>query len=158
MTGQPNWPSAQAVGDAIAAEVERHHDVIAGWIAGSHHDFDAFADAHTTDFTMIDPDGVVHTRDVALSAVAAAHGSRPGLRIRIANVRVVANRVATYEEWHEDDRAAPPRIATAVFRLDRSAPHGLRWAHLHETWIRHPQQFRGISGSQPRAVPAERCG
>ncbi|MEU4579946.1 NmrA family NAD(P)-binding protein [Nonomuraea sp. ATR24] len=115
----------------VGAEIVRHHRVIERWLAGTG-GFEAFAEAHAPDFTLVTPDGQALSRERVLAEVAAARGADPGLRVEIRDARVVAGSgplvVAAYEEWQR----GRGRRATAVLRREGGA---LRWAHLHETWI-----------------------
>ncbi|TDC85578.1 DUF4440 domain-containing protein [Nonomuraea deserti] len=128
-------------------EVIRLHRVIEAWLTGTadRADFVSFTGALAPDFTLAGPDGVAMTREKVRAWVEGSHGSAPDLRITIRDVRVVADSgdlvVATYEEWHgtaagghAPSPAARGRRATVVFRRGP----GLRWLHLHETWLAAP--------------------
>ncbi|MFD1939104.1 DUF4440 domain-containing protein [Nonomuraea mangrovi] len=130
-----------AVGEVeCRAEVVRHHRVIEAWLTGRapRTELDVFAAAHTPDFAYTTPDGQTLPLPHLLAMIEPAHGAAPSLTIEIHDVRVVAGAdtvvVATYDEHHHgpDPR---DRRATVVFVRDATAPHGLRWRHLHETWI-----------------------
>lgn len=120
--------------------VEGLHRTIEGWLTGrSPRTLDAFAefaDAHAADFTMITPDGVLVPRDELFVGFEAAHGSSPGLAIRIEGVDVVSvderSAVATYEEWQDGPGGHTGRRSTVLFDIDGAE---LRSRHLHETWI-----------------------
>ncbi|TDD18768.1 nuclear transport factor 2 family protein [Nonomuraea diastatica] len=128
-------------------EVIRHHRVIEEWLTGAadRAGFESFAGALAPDFTLVGPDGVAMTQGEVRAWVEGSHGSAPDLRITIRDVRVVAESgdlvVAAYEEWHRTapgghapSPAARGRRATVVFRRGP----GLRWLHLHETWLAAP--------------------
>lgn len=127
---------------ACAAEVERLHRVLEGWLSGavphSAEDFAAFCDSHTPEFTLITGDGAELTRDQVMDAVRRSHGSAAQLRIRTHGTRLVAADahllVAAFSEQHSGTPDARSRRCTAVFERDSSAPHGLRWRHLQETY------------------------
>ncbi|MER5422340.1 DUF4440 domain-containing protein [Streptosporangium roseum] len=128
---------------ACRAEIVRLHEVIERWLSGraprTAEEFDAFADAQLPGFTLSGPDGSSLTRDQVLAWVEAAHGRTPGIEIRIREVELVAADgpllVAAYQEWQRGTGADRNRRSTAVFLRDPAAPHGLRWRHLHETWM-----------------------
>lgn len=68
-----------------------------------------------------------------------AHGSQPGLTIEIKDVQLreageelVAG---TYEEWQSGEEKEDGRLSTVLFRKTPEAPNGLRWLHVHETWL-----------------------
>ncbi|GAA4912873.1 nuclear transport factor 2 family protein [Streptomonospora salina] len=129
--------------DACAAEIERLHRVLQGWLSGavpcSAEEFAAFSDAHIPEFTLITGDGAELTRDQVIGSVRSAHGSAERLRIRTHGTRLAAADtrllVASFTEQHSGTPDARSRRCTAVFERDPSAPHGLRWRHLQETYL-----------------------
>jgi hypothetical protein len=135
--------SVDELRDRCAAQIGDLHRVIERWLGGraprSPAAFAAFADAHAAGFTMVTPDGALLGRDELLPGFEGAHGSAPGLRIRISDVTVVhadsAGVVVTYEEWQEGPAGRSGRRSTVLLERDADAPHGLRSRHLHETWI-----------------------
>ncbi|MER5318151.1 hypothetical protein [Streptosporangium roseum] len=128
---------------ACRAEIVRLHEVIERWLSGraprTAEEFDAFAGALLPGFTLSGPDGSSLTRDQVLAWIEAEHGRTPGIGIRIREMELVAAEgpllVAAYQEWQRGTGADRDRRATAVFLRDPAAPHGLRWRHLHETWM-----------------------
>ncbi|ACZ91710.1 DUF4440 domain-containing protein [Streptosporangium roseum] len=131
------------VAAACRAEIVRLHEVIERWLSGraprTAEEFDAFAGSLLPGFTLSGPDGPSLTRDQVLAWVEAEHGRTPGIEIRIREVELVAADgsllVAAYQEWQRGTGADRNRRSTAVFLRDPAAPHGLRWRHLHETWM-----------------------
>ncbi|TDC55110.1 DUF4440 domain-containing protein [Actinomadura sp. KC345] len=117
-------------------EVIEHHRFIESWLSGRATDLGGFFDMHTPDFTWYDPDGAVLTLADLRGAMEEAHGTVPGLRIRILEPRVLLDRdgltVATYEEHHPDTT----RRAVAMMVPAPEARNGLLWRSLHETWTR----------------------
>lgn len=86
-------------------------------------------------FVMIGPDGRSSDAEQVRAFVEGAYGRRPtGFEIRNVAVRPDAP-VGTYEEWQTVDGVATGRISTAVMVPDPGMPNGLRWVHLHETWL-----------------------
>ncbi|MFI6297220.1 DUF4440 domain-containing protein [Nonomuraea sp. NPDC050790] len=121
---------------AVREEVVRHHEVIERWLSGEPgQGFEEFERAHAEGFTLAGPDGRTLDRGQVLRQVRELRGAAPGLRIEIRDVRVVAAEgallVAAYEEWQQDGA----RGSTAVLRREDG---GLRWLHLHETWLPAP--------------------
>jgi hypothetical protein len=135
--------SADSLRDRCAAQIGDLHRTIEDWLGGrsprTQAAFAAFADAHAPGFTMVTPDGALHRRDELLPGFEGAHGSAPGLSIRIADVTVVhvdvGCVVATYEEWQDGPAGRSGRRSTVLLDRYDAAPHGLRSRHLHETWI-----------------------
>jgi len=125
------------------AQVVDLHRVIEDWLTGraprTRDAYAAFADAHAPAFTMVTPEGALLARDELLPGFEGAHGSAPGLRIRIEDVAVVhadaGGVVVTYEEWQDGPAGRSGRRSTVLLERHAPAPHGLRSRHLHETWI-----------------------
>jgi len=44
--------------------------------------------------------------------------------------------LATYEEWQELERQTTARLSSMLFQGAQSTPNGLKWLHVHETWIK----------------------
>ncbi|TQM35957.1 DUF4440 domain-containing protein [Pseudonocardia cypriaca] len=129
--------------DRCAAQIRDLHRVIEDWLTGraprTAEAFAAFADAHSPEFTMVPPDGALLGRDELLPGFESAHGTAPGLRIRISDVALVhadtGGILVTYEEWQDGPAGKSGRRSTVLLEPHTSAPHGLRSRHLHETWI-----------------------
>jgi hypothetical protein len=123
------------------AEIVGLHDFFEGWLGGTLPDtddaFERFERTIGEAFTFIDPDGRFLERAELVAHLRAAHGARPGLRIRIENPRIrhetCGLTIATYEEWQEAGDKTTGRLSSAVFR-DRG--EGVEWVHVHETWLR----------------------
>jgi hypothetical protein len=129
--------------DRCAAQIRDLHRVIEDWLTGraprTAEAFAAFADAHSPEFTMVPPDGALLRRDELLPGFEGAHGTAPGLRIRISDVALVhadtGGIMVTYEEWQDGPAGQSARRSTVLLEPHNGAPHGLRSRHLHETWM-----------------------
>ena len=129
--------------DRCAAQIRDLHRVIEDWLTGraprTAEAFAAFADAHSPEFTMVPPDGALLGRDELLPGFEGAHGTAPGLRIRISDVALVhadtGGILVTYEEWQDGPAGQSARRSTVLLEPHTAAPHGLRSRHLHETWM-----------------------
>jgi hypothetical protein len=129
--------------DRCAAQIRDLHRVIEDWLTGraprTAEAFAVFADAHSPEFTMVPPDGALLGRDELLPGFEGAHGTAPGLRIRISDVALVhadtAGILVTYEEWQDGPAGQSARRSTVLLEPHTAAPHGLRSRHLHETWM-----------------------
>ena len=133
--------------ERVRAEVERLHAIIEELLSRAATDdgsrdetLAAFVRSHSPDFTLTEPGGHTLRWAEVRAMIEAARGAAPGLRITIEDVRVVVTAsehvVATYREVHERPEGDTlTRAATAVFERDADAVHGLRWRHLHETWV-----------------------
>lgn len=126
---------------AVTAEIEELHAEFARWYGGATDDFSRIENAIAADFMFIAPHGEVVAVSDLLAGIRADHGRRP-LAIRIENVQVrwhsADATVATYEEWQEADGVTTARLSSVLFTPDASAPHGLAWRHVHETWLVPP--------------------
>jgi hypothetical protein len=119
--------------DASLVAIER-------WLSGvdtSPAALDAMLAPFSAEFTMIMTDGRALDRDGTRALFAKLGGAKPGLRITLSDIRVVADDashvVLTYfEAQHAASGALPARRATAVF--ERDAAGVVRWTHLQETF------------------------
>lgn len=133
--------------DQCRAEVEELHAFFQAWLDGSLPNSDAVFSRFTavTDpaFTLISPAGQVEDAAAAAQWIYAARGTRPGVRLwtdqhtlRCADERTA---VVTYREWQTNAGVTTLRLSTAVLAADPAAPNGLRWLHVHETWLPLPE-------------------
>lgn len=127
---------------AVRHEIDALHEFFVGWFSGAlpEHVFDTqFTPRFDPEFVLIPPSGELLTLAQLSGGLRAARGSNPDFRIAIREVQlrhVAASQVlATYEEWQRHALASTPpdnaRVATVLF--DRA--DGLRWLHVHETWL-----------------------
>lgn len=90
-------------------------------------------------FTFVSAHGRLLSRDELLDVLCGAHGSRPGLEIRIEEptLRSVEGRIvlATYVEHQRTGEAETRRLSTAMLEAAPGDATGWRWRHVHETWI-----------------------
>ena len=121
---------------AFDIEVRELHSFFERWFAGTADRAELRRlDVLDDSFHMIGPDGRLHRVGEVRSAIESAYGRRSVL-IEIRNVRVHRSApVGTYEEWQTTDGELTGRISSAVMEGDPLAPNGLRWMHLHETWL-----------------------
>ncbi len=135
-----------SITDDCRREIEALHRFFVAWFHGTAPDDDAtwqrFDAVMAPDFGLVSPSGSHQERDELLSGLRALHGCRPpeqGFAIWIENYacRRVAGDVilATYEEWQRIDGIERGRLSSAVFERHAAAPHGVRWMHVHETWL-----------------------
>lgn len=115
-----------------------------------------FGDALAPDFSLIDTDGSVVSRDDLVSGLRGAHNRWPGGgSIGISEVQPVMVQgdiaVLTYVEHHDFDggegRKMSARRSTVTFHDDADGPNGVRWKHLQETWIMAPHAVCPDHGS-----------
>lgn len=122
-------------------EIVEQHRFIEAWLRGTAEAalLTAFVDMHTSDFALYGPDGTVTGIQEVATGFGRARGTMPGIDVKIRNARVLTAAdgivVAVYEEHQRVEGSWNARSSTAVFVEDPAARHGLRWRHLHETWI-----------------------
>ena len=103
-------------------------------------DFSLFERAMGTDMRMIPPSGAVLDRDQVIGHVRANRGAFDGdFAIEIADIRPVWQGadaiVVAYVEKQERAGERTARRACALFVESPSAPHGVEWRYLQETWM-----------------------
>ncbi len=131
-------------GDAVQSEVEALHRFFVEWFGGACAGTEAelrrgLLQRLDEAFVLVPPAGLVLSRDELTASIKAGYGSNPAFRIAIRNVQVRrawdGHLLATYEEWQRNARASSPpdnaRIASVLF----DARDGLKWLHVHETWL-----------------------
>jgi hypothetical protein len=121
-------------------EIKRLHDTFVALYTGDTTDFTRVDAALAEDFEMVTPDGTTVEREAVLSMIRErADSYAPGaFDIEIRNVALVAAEeqmtACRYEEWQTTPDGEEGRVSTAVFRADSTAPGGLSWVSVHETW------------------------
>nr|WP_235019647.1 DUF4440 domain-containing protein [Natrialba sp. INN-245] len=125
------------------AEIEALHEFFVDWYSGAL-DRDAFTRLERTlapDFELVTPDGNRRDRAAVVSGIREDYGrdDEGTFSIDIRNVEVVEQMdgfaVVRYEEFQETTDGTTGRISTALFRDDPSAPGGVVWVDLHDTWL-----------------------
>ena len=128
----------------VREEVDALHRFFVGWFTGALPDTDEifqrdFLARFDDDFLLIPPAGVILAVSMLGGGFRAEHGKNPDFRIAIRETRVrriMGDLVlATYEEWQRNAvESSPPdngRVSSVLFRREQ----GLRWLHVHETWL-----------------------
>lgn len=134
--------------ETVRAEIEGLHEFFIDWFTGSCENSDSvfherFRDRFSADFLLIPPAGVIVDLAEMTAAIRSGYDGSPGFRIAIRNVTIrqqfEGHLLATYEEWQVNaTNSTPPnngRVATVLMRTDENRPSGLRWLHVHETWL-----------------------
>lgn len=129
---------------SIQIEIKELHQFFQAWfraeLPNTDAAFERFANAMAPDFRMIVPSGNIIECEPLLERLRGTYGAQPDLQIRLENVMVYWTKnetaLATYEEWQSAESSiSTARISTALFAKDASAPNGLKWLHVHETWM-----------------------
>lgn len=127
--------------EKVTAEIIALHREFERWFRGESDDPTRMEASIPADFTFISPGSEIVPADTLVAGLLASHGSRQ-IRIRIENPVIRWSDdsavLATYEEWHDHADYRTARQSTALFTLDVNAPGGLRWRHVHETWMQPP--------------------
>jgi len=143
----PDMEESEAASNSVykrsVREIEDLHQFFEDWLSGelpnTGEAFRRLDRALVPEFRLVHPSGEWRRREDILTGLRQAHGSRPGLTIEIRDVRLreagedlVA---ATYDEWQRSKEEEDGRRSTVVFRRTPEASTGLRWLHVHETWL-----------------------
>jgi hypothetical protein len=135
--------NAASLFDRASAEIVALHVFIVDWYdksTGAAADFDRFERAMGAGMQMIPPSGTILDREAVIGYVRANRGTFDGgFAIEIADIRsaweVNGAIAVTYVEKQERKGVKTSRRATALFTESSSAPNGVEWRHLHETWM-----------------------
>ncbi len=134
--------------DAARREVLEVHQLLEDWFVGAVAKRDTvlsrFVDVLAPDFEAVMPSGRLVDRAALVVRLHELHGqwreAIPRGRIRIERLHArsldEAVTLVTYEEWQDYGATSRGRQASAVLAFAAPpAPNGLRWLHLHETWL-----------------------
>jgi len=95
------------------------------------------------EFRLIGPEGDIATRSAIIASVKERHGAALDGEApeRIDNETVEprfkgdGGCLLTYEEHQRTAGSWWGRRSSALFEAAPAAPGGVRWRHLHETWL-----------------------
>lgn len=153
----------EAFSDRCRREVHELHDFFAAWYRGEHPEaaFTRVERALAEDFTIVTPDGERIEREPLLAGIREGRGEGTGMgagreategadagggdgdtegdeafaidarAVTVADV-TEDRCLLTYEEHHEP--AGTARASSAWFRSSGTAPNGVAWLFVHETW------------------------
>ena len=124
-------------------EVVSLHEFFVAWYdkaTAAATDFDRFDKVMGPGMKMIPPSGDILERDAVVSYVRSNRATFDGdYAIEIADVQPAWEAgntiVVTYIEKQERRGVKTARRASALFVESSSAPNGVEWRHLHETWM-----------------------
>ena len=132
----------QACRDEVVELHQFFEDWFTGRLADTDQAFERCEQALAKSFVLISPRGVTDTCAQLLPSIRAAHGRRPEMRIWIEDLacRQLSDTMmlVTYREWQDDAGQVTGRLSSAIMERRESAPRGVVWLHLHETWARQP--------------------
>jgi hypothetical protein len=123
-------------------EVVALHEFFVGWFRGelAESAFASCEGAFAPDFRMVTPEGAVHDRAAVVERLRAARGRfPPDFSIEVIDPAPIWSAdgavLLEYVEQQYRDRRSTRRRSTALFTSEPSAPRGVYWRHLQETWI-----------------------
>ncbi len=129
-------------------EIVELHQFFEDWISGKlpkdKKTFTRFIDATAPGMMLVSTDGQVLDYDQLVDWIYNAHGSEPefALWVEVIEPHGIFDSVAllTYQEWQERTGGRNVRRSTVLFEKNQDAPNGVRWLHVHETYIAKPLQ------------------
>lgn len=125
--------------DPWLREVIELHDYFEAYFLGEVDGLDRVESALAPDFTMAGPSGSTSSRAETIAMIEAGRAHTESLKMTITEPQLLledhATLVATYVENQQWSDASNQRLTTVVFGKDSSAPNGLLWRRIHETWI-----------------------
>jgi hypothetical protein len=123
---------------AAAREVEALHRLFVDLFTGGTRDTSRCAAAFAADFTMVTPAGRSLDRAAVVAQLQSARAA-PGFRIDILDLHSIwesADSVLLrYVEQQYRDGETTRRLAAALFTAEPTAPCGVVWRYLQETWV-----------------------
>ncbi|TIT23066.1 MAG: DUF4440 domain-containing protein [Mesorhizobium sp.] len=134
-----------------SAEVVGLHRFFVDWFNAANAnnaDFSRFERVMGEGFCMVAPDGQILDRDAVLDHVRASRAtSEDDFSISIEDIRAGWQAgdtiVVCYIEAQQRGGKHSRRRSSAVFTTSSSAPNGVEWRHLHETWLQMPEDRTG---------------
>lgn len=134
--------------DRAAAEIVQLHVFFVDWYDKAtcdKTDFSRFDRVMGPGMQMIPPSGVMLDREAVVGYVRDNRGTFDGdYAIEIADIRPAWQAdgaiAVTYIEKQQRRGEKTARRATALFTESSSAPNGVEWRHLHETWMPMAEQ------------------
>jgi len=120
-------------------EVDELHEFFQALFLGQIDSMDRADAAFGSDFTFVGPDGLLADRGQILEMLESGRGHSSELAIGVEGHRTIVEAgaliVGEYIEVHEVADGGNRRRTTVVFDVDPDGPNGVRWRHVHETWL-----------------------
>ena len=130
--------------ELAAREIVALHEFFVAWFRpGPAPDFRGCEGAFHPDFRMVTPDGRPVGQAQIIQGIQAARATlAPSFTILIYDVRTLwqsedAALLAYIEQQYREGRTTRRRSSALLLR-DASAPRGILWRHLQETWESPP--------------------
>jgi len=131
---------ASDLADLAAREIVALHEFFVAWFRpGPAPDFRACEGAFHPDFQMVTPDGRLLSRSEIIQGIQAARGAlAPSLTIDVLDIHLLWREgdtaLLTYIEQQYREGRTTRRRSSALLLRAASAPRGILWRHLQETW------------------------
>lgn len=130
-----------------SAEIVDLHRFFVDWFdrdSADRVDFSRFERVMGDGFYMVAPSGQVLDRKAVLDHIKASRATCDGdFAISIEDIRAGWQAgdtiVISYVEAQQRAGKHSRRRSSAVFTTSSSAPNGVEWRHLHETWLQMPE-------------------
>jgi hypothetical protein len=134
-----------ALADLARREVVALHAFFEAWLrpaTGAALDPHDFEDCFGPGFRLIGPDGSARTRDAVVGFIHGLRGSRGAdFRMEVSDFRPVWQAgdavLLEYVETQYLPGKTTRRQSTALLGRAPSAPRGILWLHLQETWLQN---------------------
>ena len=135
--------------DRFAREVIDLHVFFEDWFGGHCENSDEVFNARLLrrmheDFNIILPGGMMLYGADFWPEFKKLYGSNPDFHISIRAVQkrpldATSVYLVNYEEWQRNALQSTPqnngRVSSAIFVDAEDTPNGLKWLHVHETWL-----------------------
>lgn len=90
-------------------------------------------------FLIISPDGNITDKPGLTAGLKMAYNRWQTGTIKIKNINgrnISADiSILMYEEWQTTPKGTTTRLSSALFQKEENTQNGVKWIHLHETWI-----------------------
>ncbi len=137
---------ADSLFETARREIVELHNFFVSWFVDDGQpepDFSRFETAMAADMTMIPPSGAVLDRVAVVHHVRAARGTVDrDFRIEIDDVRAHIEDergiLVSYVEAQWRNGQQTRRHSSVFLTRNATAPLGLEWRYLHETWLQPP--------------------
>ncbi len=129
---------------ACEEEIVGLHVFFQAWFLGGFSDrargFKRFTEVMDPGFAMVSPRGTATTLSELSTALQGAFGTwSKGSSIEVVDIslRHVHTDLAllTYVEMQHVQGKDTARLSTVLMRQHEATPNGVRWLHVHETWM-----------------------
>lgn len=132
---------------ACAHEIVSLHGFFEHWFQGAFADrqraLQRLTDVLAPGFVIVTPSGAAVDREALIGRLVGAYGSwaeeqpRSSIAVESITPRHMHGEVGllTYVERHHRPKGRSARLSTVLMQRHDSAPNGVCWLHVHETWM-----------------------